>query len=86
MPSSIIRHPVTPDDDAQSPQERDFGRWRTAIHIIQRLREAGIKCELNNGDQNAQLTYYTHDAGASLHRMEPLRYTIVQLKKSDMAC
>jgi hypothetical protein len=34
----------------------------------------------------AQLTYYTHDAGASLHRMEPLRYTIVQLKKSDMAC
>jgi len=41
---------MTPDD-AQSPQERDFDRWRAAIQIIQRLREAGIKCELNNGDQ-----------------------------------
>ena len=51
MPFSIIRHPVTPDDDAQSRQERNFGRWRTAIQIIQRLREAGIKCELSNGDQ-----------------------------------
>jgi hypothetical protein len=51
MPSSIIRHPVTPDDDAQSPQVRDFDRWRAAIDIIQRLREAGIKCELNNQDQ-----------------------------------
>jgi hypothetical protein len=50
MPFSIIRHSMTPDD-AQSPQERDFDRWRVAIQIIQRLREAGIKCELNNGDQ-----------------------------------
>ena len=52
MPSSIIRHPVTPDDDAQSPQERDFDRWREAIHIIQRMREAGISCELFNDLQN----------------------------------
>jgi len=51
MPSSIIRHPVTPGDDAQSPQERDFDRWRIAIHLVQRLREAGAKCELNNRDQ-----------------------------------
>ena len=51
MPFSIIRQPVIPNDDAQSPQERDFDRWRTAIHIIQRMREAGIKCELNSGDQ-----------------------------------
>jgi DNA polymerase I len=42
-------HPVTPDDDVQSPQERNFDRWRVAIQIIQRLREAGIKCELNIG-------------------------------------
>jgi hypothetical protein len=54
------------------------------IQIIQRLRAAGIRCELNIGDY--QLTYYAHDAGASLHRMEPLHYTIVQLKKSDIAC
>ena len=30
----------------------DFDRWREAIHIIQRLREAGISCELFNDLQN----------------------------------
>ena len=50
MPSNNICHPVTPDDDVQSPQERNFDRWRVAIQIIQRLREAGIKSELNIGD------------------------------------
>jgi hypothetical protein len=50
MPSSNICHPVNPDDDTQSPQERNFDRWRVAIQIIQRLREAGMKCDLNIGD------------------------------------
>jgi hypothetical protein len=50
MTSSNICDPVTPDDDAQSPQERNFDRWRVAIQIIQRLREAQIECELNIRD------------------------------------
>jgi hypothetical protein len=46
MPSSTFHHPAIPDD-IQLPQEQDFDRWCAAIEIIRRLREAGIKCELN---------------------------------------
>ena len=51
MPSSIVRRPSRPDDDIQSPQEREFARWRTAVNIVRRMREAGISCQLTDGDQ-----------------------------------
>ena len=46
MPSSIVRHPVRPGAKVQSEQELEFDRWRTAIDIIKRMREAGINCKL----------------------------------------
>jgi hypothetical protein len=52
MPSSIVRHPATLDDDSQSEQKREFDRWRAAVDIVRRLREAGIRCELRDGFQN----------------------------------
>ena len=42
MPSSIVRNPSRPDDDFKTQQELEFDRWRTAIKIVQRMREAGI--------------------------------------------
>jgi hypothetical protein len=44
MPSNAIRRPAK-EDDHQSRHELD--RWRTAVDIVRRLREAGIECELN---------------------------------------
>jgi hypothetical protein len=53
MPSGIVRHPATPDDDdSQSEQKREFDRWRAAVDIVRRLREVGIRCELSDGLQN----------------------------------
>jgi hypothetical protein len=52
MPSSIIRNPARPDDAFKAQQELEFDRYRTAIAIVQRLREAGISCELFNDLQN----------------------------------
>jgi hypothetical protein len=52
MRSSILRHPATPDDDSQSEQKREFDRWRAAVDIVRRLREAGIRCELRDSFQN----------------------------------
>ena len=49
---SLIRHPATPDDDFRAQQKREFDRWRTAIEIVQRMREAGIHCELSDGLQH----------------------------------
>src|SRR5262249_36178815 len=46
MPSSLIRHPATLKHDPQAQQKREFDRWRTAIEIVQLMREAGIACEL----------------------------------------
>jgi hypothetical protein len=51
MPSGIFRYPATPDDDFQAQQRRDFDRLRTAIELVQRLREAGIDCQLSDGSQ-----------------------------------
>ena len=48
MPSSMVRNPAGPDDDFKAQQELEFDRWRTAVAIIQRMREAGISCELFN--------------------------------------
>jgi hypothetical protein len=47
MPSRIIRNPARPDDE-KAQQKLEFDRWRTAIAIVERMREAGISCELND--------------------------------------
>ena len=46
MPFSIVRDPARPDDDLKAQQKREFDRCRTAIEIVERMREAGISCEL----------------------------------------
>jgi hypothetical protein len=52
MPSSIIRNPARSDDDFKTQQKLEFDWWRTAIAIVERMREAGINCELFNDLQN----------------------------------
>jgi len=47
MPSSILRHPSRTDENSQIQPEREFDRWRTAVELVQRLREAGIDCEVS---------------------------------------
>jgi hypothetical protein len=47
MPS-IVRHPTTEDDPSEIQPKREFDRWRFAVEIVRRLREAGIGCELGN--------------------------------------
>jgi hypothetical protein len=46
MPSKIVRRSSRPDDDTQAPQEREFERWRTAVDVVRRMREAGISCQM----------------------------------------
>ena len=52
MPSSFIRNPTGPDEDFKAQQELEFDRYRTAIKIVQRMREAGISCELSYGSNH----------------------------------
>ena len=52
MPSNIICNPARPDDAFKAQQKLEFDRWRTAIAIVERMREAGISCELSNDLQN----------------------------------
>jgi len=52
MLSSLVRHPATLEHDPQAQQKREFDRWRTAIEIVQLMREAGIACELWDGFEN----------------------------------
>jgi len=47
MPSSNVRDPAKPDDNPQARQKQEFDRWRTAIELVQRMREAGLSCELS---------------------------------------
>jgi hypothetical protein len=47
MPSSIVRNPSKLDDDVKAQQKLEFDRWRVAVDIVRRLREAGISCEAN---------------------------------------
>jgi hypothetical protein len=49
MTSVDVRHPATPDRDVPVEQKREFDRWRVAVDIVRRLREAGIGCELSAG-------------------------------------
>ena len=53
MPSIVVPNPVRPDDDFKTQQELEFDRWRTAVTIVTRMREAGVSCELSNDLQNA---------------------------------
>jgi len=52
MPSNIIHNPARPDDAFKAQQKLEFDRWRTAIAIVERMREAGISCKLSNDLQN----------------------------------
>ena len=54
MPSGVIRKPARPDDDFIAQQELEFDRWRTAVTIVERMREAGINCELFIDPRNGQ--------------------------------
>jgi hypothetical protein len=51
MPSSVVRPSTREDAKVQSEQELEFDRWRTAVDIVRRMREAGISCQLIDGDQ-----------------------------------
>ena len=44
MPSSVVRRPTRRDVKVQSEQELEFDRWRTAVDIVRRMREACWKC------------------------------------------
>ena len=49
MTTSVVkRGPTTTDDQSLLAHERDFERLRIAVNVVQRLREAGISCELND--------------------------------------
>ena len=54
MPSGLVRDPAKPDDNSQVQQKREFDRWRTAIELVQRMREAGAECQLSDGFQTRQ--------------------------------
>src|SRR4029453_17547312 len=42
MPSNIICNPARSDDAFKAQQKLQFDRWRTAIAIVERMREAGL--------------------------------------------
>ena len=42
MPSSVVRPPTREDAKVRSEQELEFDRWRIAVDIVKRIREAGI--------------------------------------------
>jgi hypothetical protein len=48
MPTSIAPQLSAPDGEVQLEQKQEFDRWRVAVDVVHRLREAGINCELGN--------------------------------------
>ena len=52
MASNFADDPAKPEENTQTDHEREFDRWRTAVELIQRMREAGIGCDLFDGCQN----------------------------------
>jgi hypothetical protein len=52
MPSAFIRHLAKSKDNSQTEPTQEFNRWRIAIELIQRMREAGIHCELSDDFKN----------------------------------
>ena len=53
MPSSVVRNPVRLGDDFKARQKLKLDRLRTAIAIVERMRQAGICCELYNDVKTA---------------------------------
>jgi hypothetical protein len=45
MPADIAAYSAASDNDLQS-KKREFDRWRIAVDMVRRLREAGIICDL----------------------------------------
>jgi hypothetical protein len=53
MPFSIIHNPAGPDDDDfKTRQILELDRLLTAIALVERMRQAGISCELSNDPKN----------------------------------
>jgi len=50
MPSEA----ATADDSPETRAKREFERWRAAVHIIRRMREAGFDCELGDSFPNSR--------------------------------
>ena len=48
---NVKRGPTTMDDQSLLTHERAFEQWRIAVNVVQRLREAGISCELRDACQ-----------------------------------
>lgn len=48
MSSNIVRNPSTLDDNLKEQQKLELDQYRIAIKIAQRMREAGISCELSD--------------------------------------
>jgi hypothetical protein len=54
MPSSFVHDPPRLDDEHQAQLKLEFDRWRIAIDVVRRLREAGFGCQLSEGFQTRQ--------------------------------
>jgi hypothetical protein len=54
MPFGIVRHPTSENDPSETQPKRKFDRLRIAADIVQRLREAGISCDLSNPSENRE--------------------------------
>ena len=52
MPFSNIHNPAKTDDDFKAQQKLELDRLRTAIALVERMRQAGISCELSNDPKN----------------------------------
>jgi|RhiMetStandDraft_4_1073278.scaffolds.fasta_scaffold49620_2 hypothetical protein len=48
MPSKA----ATGEDDPETQPKREIDRWRVAVDLVRRMREAGIDCELFDLSQN----------------------------------
>jgi hypothetical protein len=46
--SNIVRNPSRLDEDFKAQQKLEFDRWRIAVQVVKRMREAGISSELSN--------------------------------------
>jgi hypothetical protein len=43
---STSRKSAPPENDSQLKRAGEFDRWRIATGLVERMREAGIECEL----------------------------------------
>ena len=47
MSCGFVRHPANSEHDLHAANA-EIDRWRTAVEIVKRMREAGIACELSD--------------------------------------